>query len=58
MVLLAGGKDIRVKALRRRSSVKTKTTSVQFYSGGGRTWSLLFIDPKYGEWISMIEFTE
>ena len=58
MTLSAGGKDIRLKAIRRRSTVKTKTTSVQFFSGGGKTWSLIFIAPKYGEWISLIDLTD
>jgi hypothetical protein len=58
MTLSAGGKDIRVKAVRRRATTKTKTSSVQFFSGGGKTWSLIFIAPKYGEWVAFIEFTE
>ena len=58
IMLSAGGKDLRLKALRRRSTAKTKTTSVQFFSGGGRTWSLIYIAPKYGEWVAFIDFTE
>ncbi|MEO5970197.1 MAG: hypothetical protein ABIQ95_09745 [Bdellovibrionia bacterium] len=58
ILLSAGGKDIRLKALRRRSTAKTKTTSVQFFSGGGRTWSLVFLAPKFGEWVAFIDFTE
>ncbi len=58
MTLSAGGKDIRVKAIRRRSSVKTKTSSIQFFSGGGRTWSLVAITPKLGEWVAFVDYLE
>jgi hypothetical protein len=37
--LSASGKDIRVKATRRKSQSKSRTTTVQFFSGGGKIWS-------------------
>jgi hypothetical protein len=58
ITLSAAGKDIRLKALRRRATAKSKTTSIQFFCGGGRTWSLVFLTPKFGEWVSFIDFTE
>jgi hypothetical protein len=36
--------------------VKTKTTSISFYSGGGRTWTLMVTTPKYGEWVTFIDY--
>jgi uncharacterized membrane protein len=56
--LSATGKDVRIKALKRKSAVKTKTTSVQFFSGGGKTWSLVFVNPKAGEWVAFIEYVD
>jgi hypothetical protein len=58
MTLSAGGKDIRIKATRRRAAGKSKTTSIQFYSGGGKTWSLIVDAPKVGEWVSFIEYVD
>jgi hypothetical protein len=56
IALSAGGKDIRIKATRRRANVNAKTTSVQFYSGGGKVWSLIIVVPKGGEWLALIEY--
>ncbi len=54
---LAGqGKDIKIPAKKRRAKVMTKTTSVAFYSGGGRTWSLVVTTPKFGEWVAFLEY--
>lgn len=54
---LAGqGKDIKIPAKKRRAKVQTKTTSVMFYSGGGRTWSLVVTTPKFGEWVAFLEY--
>lgn len=51
------GKDIKIPAKKRRAKVNTKTTQVAFYSGGGRTWSLVITTPKYGEWVAFVEYT-
>ncbi len=55
MVLTGGGKQFKVPAIRRRSSAKTRVTTVTFYSGGGTSWSLVVSTPKFGEWIAMME---
>lgn len=53
---LAGkGKNIKILATRRRANSKTKSVSVQFYCGGGASWSLLYSGPNVGEWIACIE---
>jgi hypothetical protein len=54
--LTAGGKDLKIPATKRRSTAKTKTTTVVFYSGGGTTWSLVVNTPKHGEWVAFIEY--
>jgi hypothetical protein len=54
--LSGGGKDFRLPAKKRRIKVKTKTTSISFYSGGGRTWTLMVTTPKYGEWVTFIDY--
>lgn len=53
--LSAGGRDIKLPAVRRRNKARSKSTSVTFYSAGGVHWSLLISTPKYGEWIALIE---
>jgi hypothetical protein len=53
--LTGAGLDIKIPATRRRMDSKTKTTSVNFYSGGGTTWSLIVNTPKFGEWIAMMD---
>lgn len=57
ITLMAGGHDIQIPAMRRRSQTKAKTTQVQFYCGGGNSWSLVITTPKQGEWIAMIEYS-
>lgn len=54
--LIAGGRDFKLPATRRRVKVRTKSTTVSFYSGGGDLWSLVVTSPKLGEWISLIEY--
>jgi len=54
--LSAGGKDIKVKATKRRNSTKTKKLTIQFYCGGGKLWSLIVTTPKQGEWVAFIEY--
>lgn len=54
---VAGGKTIKVPATKRRSTSKVRTTTVTFYSGGGKSWSLVITTPKNGEWIAMIEYS-
>ncbi len=56
ITLSAAGKDLRIKATRRRVHVKSKVTSVQFYSGGGKVWSIVVVAPKAGEWIALVEY--
>jgi hypothetical protein len=57
MITLSGpGKEYRVPAVKRRSSVRGKGTQVSFRSGGGPVWSIIVSVPKYGEWIGMIEY--
>ncbi len=55
MILTGGGKQVKIPAVRRRSSAKTKVVTVTFYSGGGNQWSLVVSTPKFGEWIAMME---
>jgi len=54
--LSAAGRDIKVKATKRRSTSKSKTTSVQFFCGGGKLWSLVISTPKMGEYVAFIEY--
>ena len=53
--LTGAGQDYTLPAIRRKSSSKVRTETVSFYSGGGRTWTLLIQTPKFGEWIAMLE---
>ena len=55
--LVGGGKDYKCPAKKRRATVKSKTTQIAFYSGGGRIWSLVVSTPKFGEWIALIEYS-
>jgi hypothetical protein len=55
--LVAGGKTLKLAATKRRATSKVRTTSVNFYSGGGKSWSLIVNTPKNGEWIAMIEYS-
>ena len=57
MKLSAQGRDICIKAKMRRKKTHAKVTTLQYHSGGGRTWSLIITTPKYGEWIAFIEYT-
>lgn len=54
--LTAGGKDIRIKATRRRVQARTRVLNIQLVSGGGRIWSLVISTPKHGEWVAFIEY--
>ena len=53
--LLAGGKDLKIKGTKRRSVSKAKSSSIQFYKGGGKVWSLIANVPQHGEWVALIE---
>jgi hypothetical protein len=55
IILSARGKDIRLPAKRRKGKVNVKVTQVSFFSGGGNTWTLMVVAPKYGEWVTFIE---
>jgi hypothetical protein len=57
LLLVGGGRDYKVPAIRRRQQPKSKSKSVQvtFYSGGGNSWSLIVSSPKQGEWIAYLE---
>ena len=58
VVLTGGGKDFKLQATKRRSTVNNKNqkgTAMTFYSSGGQQWSLLITNPKSGEWIVMFE---
>ena len=58
-IVLAGqGKDYKIPALRRRAKVNAKTAQVQFYSGGGPTWSIVIVAPKHGEWIASVTYKD
>jgi len=54
--LIAGGKTLKLAATKRRTTSKVRTISVNFYSGGGKSWSLIVNTPKNGEWIALIEY--
>lgn len=56
ITLSASGKDIRIKATRRKMATKSKTTIVHFHSGGGKTWSIIVVTPKQGEWVAFIDY--
>jgi hypothetical protein len=58
ILLVGGGKDFRIPAVRRRSNVKSKSTTITFSCGGGAVWSLVIASPNQGEWISMIQYKE
>ncbi|MBC7693510.1 MAG: hypothetical protein H7222_17220 [Methylotenera sp.] len=58
IVLVGGGRDFKIPAVRRRANVKTKRTTVTFSGGGGKIWSLVIASPKLGEWISMIQYKD
>ena len=55
--LIAGGKTLKLVATKRRATFQVHTTSINFYSGGGKSWSLVVNTPKNGEWIAMIEYS-
>jgi hypothetical protein len=54
--LIAGGKTLKLPATKRRTTSKTRTVTINFYSGGGKSWSLIVNTPKNGEWIALIEY--
>ena len=54
--LIAGGKTLELAATKRRTTSKVRTISINFYSGGGKSWSLIVNTPKNGEWIALIEY--
>jgi hypothetical protein len=56
--LIAGGKNLGIPAVKRKSVGRSKTTSVNFYSGGGNLWSLVIDTPKAGQWIATIEYSK
>jgi len=53
--LAGGGRDYKIPATKRRNNSKSKVTSIQYYSGGGKIWSLVVQTPKHGEWVAMLE---
>ncbi|HLD99719.1 MAG TPA: hypothetical protein VJB59_05635 [Bdellovibrionota bacterium] len=55
ITLSAGGRDIRVKAVKRRQTGRKKTLDVQYYKGGGTQWTLVVSTPKHGEWVALLE---
>ena len=56
--LTGRGIDIKLPAIRRRTTAKTRVTSITFYSGGGTTWSLVVSTPKQGEWLAMVDYVD
>lgn len=54
--LTGRGLDLKLPAIRRRQTAKTRVLTVLFYCGGGTTWSLVVSTPKQGEWLAMVEF--
>jgi hypothetical protein len=55
LVMAGGGKTFKIPAVRRRTSGKTRTTTVNLIPGGGSTYSIVMSTPKQGEWVSMLE---
>jgi hypothetical protein len=55
LVLVGGGKTHKISAVKRRSSVKSRVTTVSVVPGGGVLFSIVVSTPKQGEWISMLE---
>lgn len=58
IALIGQGKDVLIPAIRRSPRGKGKTTSIQFYSGGGTSWSLIVSSPQHGEWLALIDYDE
>jgi hypothetical protein len=54
---LAGkGQNYKIPAVKRRAKANSRVTIVQFYSGGGNSWSLIVSAPKHGEWIAQVDY--
>jgi hypothetical protein len=58
LALIGGGKTLKIPAVRRRSSARTRVTTVSLIPGGGVLFSIVMSTPKQGEWISMLETTK
>lgn len=58
MKLVGKTKEVKIPAVQRRKDAKTRSVQVSFYSGGGRSWSLVVATPKQGEWIALIEYSK
>jgi hypothetical protein len=56
ITLMSQGKSVSLPSIKRKAKSRSKVVSVQFYPGGGRTWSLIVEAPNQGQWISMIEY--
>lgn len=56
--LVGRGKDYRVQGQKRPSRRETKTTSVQFYSMGGPTWTLVIAVPRRGEFFVFLKYVK
>lgn len=54
---LAGkGQNYKIPAVKRRAKSNSRVTTVNFYSGGGNSWSLIVSTPKHGEWIAQVDY--
>lgn len=54
--LTGRGSQFKLPATKRRNNARTRVTSVQFYCGGGKTWSLVISTPKLGEWVAFLTY--
>lgn len=53
--LSAGNQDIKIKAICRSRKAKVKVSSVYLVGGAKGTSSIVYADPKLGEWVAMLE---
>lgn len=53
--LAAGGKDLKIKGIKRKVKGQGRSTTIMFYKAGGKVWSLVANLPQYGEWVALVE---
>ncbi len=56
--LTGRGQDYRVQGQKRPSPRQLKTTSVQYYSLGGPSWTLVVAVPRRGEYFVFIKYKD
>ena len=56
IALVSKGKDILLPATRRMPKGRGRTTIINFYCGGGSTWTLSVSSPTAGEWVAFVDY--